>query len=131
MFISKTAKLAASLIIAALPFTANAASGLTIDNQTDFDSTSVLNNGACSTILGAEGVTNAHTKKTVSASKIRLACLGNWSNCKAVVYMSNNCTGPVAATVYFDINTGIKSVQSQSDKFEISGSGFTSTLKQK
>jgi hypothetical protein len=132
MFMKKTAQIAASLIIAALPFSANAA-GLTIDNKTDFDSTSVLNNGACSTILGADGITKAHTKKTVASSRVRLACLGHWSNCKAVVYMTNNCTGPAVATVYFDVNTGIKkdTLVNHSDKFSIDGEGFTATITQK
>lgn len=131
MFIKKTAQIAASIIIAALPFTASAA-GLTIDNQTDFDSTSVLNNGACSTILGSDGITKAHTRKTVSESKIRLACIGHWSNCKAEVYMSNNCTGPVVATAYFDTKTGLKkeTIQNHSDKFVIDGEGFTAIIKQ-
>jgi len=131
MFTIKTAKIAATIMFAALPFAAYA-DGLTIDNQTDFDSTSVLNNGACSTILGADGITKAHTKKTVAPTKIRLACLGHWDNCKAVVYMTNNCSGPAVATTYFNVKTGVKkeTIVNHSEKFTLDGDGFTATIKQ-
>ncbi|OGT56455.1 MAG: hypothetical protein A3F14_02585 [Gammaproteobacteria bacterium RIFCSPHIGHO2_12_FULL_43_28] len=90
------------------------ANPLVLVNDTNFDSTSIINNGACSTIMGDTGITKAHTTNTVSEMKIKLACLANATDCKADIYMTNNCTGPKVAAMYFDTKTGIKA-----DKTEI------------
>lgn len=104
------------------------AGDLTLVNDTNRDSTCVINNGACSTILGSSGVTKAHTTNTVAESKINLACILNRSNCKADVYMTDNCSGPIVGTVILDTKTGIKSVQMHDASYTITGSAFSVTL---
>lgn len=105
------------------------ANALTIRNNTNFDSTSKINDGPCSSsILGAKGVTKAHSTNVISDKMILLACYANRSNCKADVFMTNNCSGPQIATVVFDVNTGVKSVSMQSNNYTISAQGFSITL---
>ena len=103
---------------------AAAKSDLTIINNTNYDSTSIINNGACSTILGDSGITRAHSTNVVSAMKIAMACFTNPANCKADVYMTANCSGPVVATVIFDTKTGIKSKTVYDQSFVLTGGGF-------
>lgn len=121
----------ATALFAIAPLTANAGD-LIVNNHTDYDSTSIINNGSCSTILGEMGISRKHTDhNVVPDSKVRFACFLNKKNCKADVYMSANCTGPKIATVLFDVDTGIKSIQMLDPKFQIIGSGFTTTMEQK
>lgn len=131
MSIKKAKILLITSFLTILPFAA-VAGDLVINNHTDFDSTSVINNGACSTILGEIGISRAHTdSNVVPDKKIRFACFANKHNCHADVYMTDNCTGEKVATVLFDVDTGIKSIQMSSTKFAITGSGFTTTMEQK
>lgn len=105
------------------------ASDLTIKNHTSKDSTSVMNNGPCSNILGAPGITKAHTDNPVPEATIKKACIFNKTNCKAEVHMTNDCSGPTVATVIFDINTGIKSVtMAQGTSYTVTGNGFTALI---
>jgi hypothetical protein len=53
--------LSASLL--AMPMTANA--DLTIVNNTDSDSTCIVNDGMCSNELGDQGITHAHTSNLI------------------------------------------------------------------
>lgn len=115
----------ATLIAAALPLSALASPDLFIHNSTDNYSTSIINNGFCSTKLGEAGVTKPGEKNhQVSGGTVRLACIGHWTDCKAKVYMSADCTGPVVATVLLDIEKGIKSIEPQDPSFTVTGSGF-------
>ena len=105
---------------------------LTIDNQTDFSSTAILNNATCSTILGSEGVTKPHDVNTVSDAKVALGCILNRSNCTAKLYMTDNCKGDVVAVVTFDTGKGIKSIENKNvNGFVVSGSGFSAKIEQK
>lgn len=112
-----------------LPLSALAAD-LTIINNTSADSTSVINNGACSDILGPSGITHPHATNVVPEKVIAKGCIFNKSNCKAEIHMSNNCSGPTVATVIFDIATGIKSVQPAANTYGyiVSGNGFTASF---
>ncbi|MBV9575565.1 MAG: hypothetical protein JO149_02955, partial [Gammaproteobacteria bacterium] len=100
--------------ISSLPFLADAgnyaSTDLTIVNNTKNYSTSVINNGPCSTILGDIGVTKPNSTSIVPSDEVKFACTLNESNCAADVYMTNNCSGPKIATVIFDTDAGIKSV---------------------
>jgi hypothetical protein len=98
-----------STTLIALPITARA--DLTIVNNTDYDSTSVVNGGACSTILGQAGITKAHSSNTLDYILMRIACGMHPSDCVAEVYMTDNCSGPVVATVTMDIDNGISNIQ--------------------
>lgn len=106
------------------------ASDLTIVNNTNRDSTSVINNGPCSDILGASGITHAHSTNVVPENMIYKGCISNRTNCRADVHMTSNCTGPTVAVVIFDVKRGIKSVQpvDTSQGYTISGNGFTATM---
>ena len=99
---------------------------LTIENKTIYPSTSVLNGGLCSTsILGADGITPPKSKKVIKGYQIRLACMLNLENCKADVYMTNNCTGDVISTVTLSVNTGIKAVTPPKNGFVIVTTPFS------
>jgi hypothetical protein len=97
-------------ITASLSMTAHAGD-LSITNNTDFDSTSIINNGACSTILGETGITRAGKTNVVPEARVIAGCKLNKINCKAEVHMSNNCSGPAVAIIYLDVASGIKSIQ--------------------
>ncbi len=85
-----------------------ASPSLTIHNNTDFPSTVVTNDNACSSgIPNGEGVTPKHDSRTIDGKKVRAACILNTKRCKADVYLSDNCTGAVIATAYFDVDTGL------------------------
>ena len=106
------------------------AGDLTIINHTNYDSTSIINNGACSNVMGAPGITRAHTTNVVPEKLVIKACIFNKANCTAAVHMTNNCTGPVVATVIFDVAKGIKDIQpsSASMGYVMSGSEFTAII---
>lgn len=112
------------LISLSVPFSLQAAN-LTIKNETNRDSTSIINHGACSTILGSSGVTKAHTTNVVSESTLLKACFLNRTNCQADVYMSNNCSGQKVATAIFDVYTGLKSVQVFDSSYTFDGNAFS------
>ncbi|MBX3708911.1 MAG: hypothetical protein KIT56_10200 [Gammaproteobacteria bacterium] len=114
--------------MSSVPFIAQAS--LTIVNNTDQDSTSIINNGICSDSLPG-GVTKAHSPNVISDVIIGLACLGHPSNCQADVYMTNNCNKEGAAkvaTVLFDTKAGIKNISMNSTTYKITGSGFNVQL---
>lgn len=125
-------KIAISLILAGLsmvPFCAQA-SDLIISNNTDFTSTSVINHGLCSSFLKEAGIVKAHEQNHhVPESKVKLACTIFQSNCVADVYLTDNCTGPVIATVTFDTSKGIVGEPLMRDpNYKVTGAGFVITL---
>jgi hypothetical protein len=99
------------------------ATDLTITNDTNRDSTSIINHAACSTLLDG-GITKAHTVNIVKEKILFTACFLNRNNCQADVYMTDNCTGPKVATVIFDIYSGLKSIQTFDNSYSFSGEGF-------
>jgi hypothetical protein len=105
-----------------------AAQSLTIMNNTNQDSTSRINGGLCSTVFGSDGVTKAHSTHVVDSKLVALACMGNSSNCKAEIYMTNNCSGSVVGTAIFDTNTGIKSIDVTSDTYKFGIEPFKITI---
>jgi hypothetical protein len=111
---------------ASLPLMANA--GLTITNNTDFDSTSIINNAPICSSSMTGGVTPAHSVNNVPDKTVWWACITNTTNCTADVYLTNNCTGPKIATVTFDVKTGIKSVVMHTSDHQITGAGFDIVL---
>jgi hypothetical protein len=141
MSIKKTLFLVGALFCVALPFQAIAMGGgesLVITNNTDLDSTSKINNMACSSsVLGEGGITHAHSTNAVSNTKLRVACALNRENCVADVYMTTVCERsgqPKIATVVFSVNTGIKSVvinNPETNPYVISYSGFSASISPK
>jgi hypothetical protein len=134
MLIRKSITLAVAAICATMSLQA-LAGDLIINNRTDLDSTSVINGGACSTKLGEIGIARAHTENNVVPdSKVRLACFFNKRNCKAEVHLTANCTGPIIATVYFDVDAGIKPIKPEDiydNSYNIVGAGFSISLEKK
>ena len=131
MPIRKTVYVIAACIISILPFQVNA-QNLIVNNRTDFDSTSLINNGICSSQLGEIGISRAHTENnTVPEAKVKFACKFNPKNCQADVYLTANCTGSKIATVTFDVDQGIKGSTVYDGRYEITGSGFVITMQQK
>ena len=99
---------------------------LKITNNTNTPATSVINNGSCSDNLpNGYGVTQPHSTNAVPDWIIKLACLMHTKDCKAEVHMTNNCSGPVIASVIFDTKKGVQSIQNKDvDGYVVSGSGF-------
>jgi len=123
-FKSKLISVLAAISAGCLPLAAQA-SALTVVNNTDHDSTTVTNGFMCSSKLpGGNGITRAHTTNVISENTINIACLRNKENCKADVYMSNNCSGPIVATVIFSTKSGIKDVAMKSNTYHITAQGF-------
>ncbi|RDI46058.1 hypothetical protein [Aquicella lusitana] len=112
------------------------AADLVITNNTNQDSTVIANKGACSyPALGEVGITRAHKSNTVPESKLKLACMANKSDCKADVYMTSNCSGPIIATASFEVVTkdgkpgqGLKSIQIKDSAYAVTGGGFNITI---
>lgn len=104
------------------------ATDLTIVNNTNQDSTSYINGSpVCSSYI-PYGITRAHSTNGIPEDTIAMACMADTVNCKADVYMTPDCTGPVVATVIFDINQGIKSITPRSSAYQINGGGFYITI---
>lgn len=116
------------LFVATYGFTLLAHADLTITNNTKLDSTSIMNNTACSTILGEKGITHAGQTNVIEDSKIKFACMFHAHDCKADVYMTANCSGAKVATVIFDTKKGIQHVDLFDKNFSISGSGFVISM---
>ncbi len=127
MFLKKVSLTALVMLSSSLPLAAHAGN-LVVTNHTQFDSTSIINHGPCSTILGSIGVTHPGQTNVIPEDKIKKACFFNSHNCKADVYMTGNCTGPAVATVLFDVVTGVKSIQMHDAAYTINGSAFNLTL---
>lgn len=100
------------------------AQSLTIVNNTDLQSTSIINNGICSSQLGNDGITQPHSTHVINDKIIALACFGNTNNCRADVYMTNNCSGSLIATVTFDTKIGIKAIKNYSAKYNFTNDAF-------
>jgi hypothetical protein len=98
------------ILLSSLIISTAAHATLTIVNNTDFDSTCVVNDGMCSNELGDQGITHAHTSNLIEQIQLYIACGISTSNCKADVYMTPDCSGPVVGTVILDINEGITQV---------------------
>lgn len=112
----------------ALPLSANA--NLTIINNTSQDSTSIINNGACSnTLPGGIGITRAHSVNVIPDIIITSACFFTPHNCKADIYMTNNCSGLRISSATFDTTTGITSVTPAIGGYQIVQNGpFSITM---
>lgn len=123
-------KIIASSLLA-LGVSAAHAQDLTITNNTDFPSTTHLNNTICSSVLGDLGVTPAKGSRTINEQAIRLVCITNPNNCQADVYLSKDCSGPVIAKAVYDVATGLKSVSMISPDYQIEGSPFNLVIKKK
>jgi hypothetical protein len=118
--------LATSMLLPVVSSAGLLGSGLKIQNNTNQDSTSIINNGLCSAkILGPkDGVTKAHGHSDITPFQLALACIGHSNDCHADVYMTNNCTGPIVGTVEFSTSTGIQSFNVLDPKYQLQGTGF-------
>lgn len=103
-------------------------------NNTKFDSTCRTNDFLCSSdILGDAGITKAGEKrKKTTDSQLKLACIKNLRDCKADIYMTNNCDKTGAskvAVIHFDVlGDGIKSIETIDNSYLITGVGFEVTI---
>lgn len=85
-----------------LPLLAQA-DNLHLVNNTDFDTTSRINNEKCSTsIPGGSGVTKAHSTNDVKEMFVVIACKSNRENCVADVFLNGSCSGTKIGTVVID-----------------------------
>ncbi len=105
------------------------AQSLYTHNITNADATCIINDGFCSTdILHEKGITHPGAVNETSRESLLRACIGNKTDCKADIYMTNNCDKTGAskiATVKFDVlNEGFKSVEMFDNNYKIEGQGF-------
>lgn len=107
MSLKKTFLSSLLMVGLSLPLFAQA-NDLTITNNTDQDSTSRINQGMCSKdILGPNGITYKHSTRVIKNVQIKVACMAKPEDCKADVYMTNNCTGNVITTISYSVTKGI------------------------
>jgi hypothetical protein len=125
----KKTMLAAGLAILSVPLLALANTpDLIIHNNTDLPSTSVINGSICSNFLpGNVGITQPHSTNNVPGVTVHSACWANRENCRAVIYMTPDCSGPVIGTVVISTTSGVKSIEVNGG-YSISGNGFEITL---
>ncbi len=117
--------------MSALPMLAHA--DLLLTNNTALDATAMVNDKDCSVrLLGELGITHKNGGQSyLSDMALRIACHDTKDNCKADLYMSIDCNysgAPKVATVYYSINTGLKSITILSDDYQIVGDSHALTL---
>src|SRR3990167_7035514 len=117
MFIKKLLATSLMTLGITLPFSA-IAGDLHLWNYVNLPSTTLINDMACSSILGEKGKTKPCEKNHVvdDATLRNKACFFNIHDCKADLYMTNDCLSsgkPKIATVYFDVDTGLKENKTQ------------------
>jgi hypothetical protein len=119
--------LSSALGLLAMPALA-LANNLVIHNNTDFPSTTVINDGVCSNFLpGGVGITQPHSTNTVPSVTVHSACWADRENCRATIYITNDCTGPVIAKVVLSTKSGVKSIE-MLGSYSIIANGFEVTL---
>ena len=84
---------------------------LDLVNNTNQDSTAIINGGACSTSLpNGYGITKAHSSNHIPGRIVKGACgRDRQENCSAKVYMTNHCHlngEKEVADAEFNVNTG-------------------------
>jgi hypothetical protein len=123
----KYSMLSSALSLLVLP-TFALADNLVIHNNTDFPSTSIINDGVCSNFLpGGVGITQPHSTNTVPSVTVHSACWADRENCHATIYITTDCTGPAIAKVVLSTKTGVKSIEMLSN-YSIVANGFEVTL---
>jgi hypothetical protein len=86
---------------------------LILDNKTDNYVTSYINNLTCSSLLGNDGITGPHEKKTVKGNVIAGACLFHENACTADVFLDKDCGkegGIKVGTVVLNTKRGISAI---------------------
>jgi len=120
-----------STLALATPFIAYASQQkiwVEVINNTNEDSTAIINDHTCSTTLGIKGITKAHSINFVDIITGVFACSETPdSPCKADVYMTNDCSGDKIATLFYERNVGIVSVQPHGS-YKVAGSGYVVTI---
>ena len=100
-------------------------------NNTDKFSTSRINDGMCSSGLPSNGKTEPHKVNRIPELVAKLACGDLPNNCKADVYLTEDCSGPILSSVIFDIDTGVKSASpSGIPGYDVTFGGFGFSLNQ-
>lgn len=102
------------------------ANTLTVVNNSESDSTMMINNKCTSDILGERGITRSHQSNSYIAPLVKLAC-GPSQPCSATLYASYDCTGDDIGTGEIDTTSLlIKQISSQPGH-DVEGVG-TSTI---
>jgi hypothetical protein len=86
-----------------------------VTNNTDLNSTGIINGGFCSSNFGEQGIIKAHSSITIYKSQLQLACGTNTQACTTDLYMSNDCSGPKVGTITLNIDEGVTKVEATSD----------------
>lgn len=90
-----------------------------VQNNTNLFLTAKFNYTTCSTIFGFNGIARPHSLNIMPISLFINACMVNPTNCRADIYTTNNCSGPVIGTVFINTNYGIQSALIYNNDFSI------------
>jgi hypothetical protein len=107
------------LLSALLPLTSYA-SDITFTNNTNLNSTSIINESFCTNTFGDQGIIKAHSSVTIYQSQLALACGSSTVGCTADIYLSNNCTGPKIGSIMISVDDGVNHVETSSDSYKVS-----------
>lgn len=110
----------------AMPLAAQAGN-LVIYNTSGHPSTSVIDDGACSTLIEGGVTPSDGQPNVISENNIKAACMASsWYGrpCKADIYLSDSCTGSKIATVYLNISSGLQSLSPVAAPYGVTISGF-------
>ena len=107
-----------------LPLLAQA--DLTLNNNTKQDSTSRINGGLCTSSIPVLvklgiGIAKAGTSITIKTPELKVACFANETNCRADVYMTADCSGPIISTAILDASSGLKSISPPINGYKLVG----------
>jgi hypothetical protein len=110
----------ASSALLTLPLLASA-KPLTLLNATKKSFTVSVNNNCASEF----GVLKVNSSKTVAEEALNKLCALNASDCKIVIFKSNDCTGEQIAGFVIDVKTGFKNTFHSAKHYSIT---YSTTL---
>lgn len=113
-------KICSLILLFCIPALNYAAIDLAFANNTKIFSTMKFNYATCSNFLGYNGIFRPYTFNILPSKLLSQACAQNTRNCRADIYTTINCIGPVIGTIFIDTNLGITSKRIYNNSFFIS-----------
>lgn len=105
--------LALSLII--FPTLSYSGQAFEISNHTASDATFIVNHDCSALVLGARGIIKPKQDQKLDEHIVTSLCANSGKICTIDFYLSNNCTGSVAATVVLHLEKGVQTLDSKKD----------------
>jgi hypothetical protein len=114
------------ILFCALTFSMSAHADLLLTNNTDSYGTGNVASSPCSSQAGDRGITKPHSTLTIPQIAFDLFC--GLFTCEARLFATQNCSGPVIATVTIEFNKGVTHINNLSKQFVVSGGGNHITI---